>query len=508
MRVFTTTMLVLLLSGIASVHAVELFTDTLEVGNDTVVFAAQIPDGYDSMFPPAIVVAWHSWGNTQAEIFANTAFDDEANLRGWILASHAGPNGTHWNNHDAQRHCAIMLEWLSEHYPFALDSIYMIGGSMGGAAGQIWHENNCGTHDFLIAATAGGSQIIDTYLRANQYVAEGDTNRSMRELFGGLPGTSDSIDYEYHRASAIYLADTMESLHFNSLTLPVWSRWGASDLEIYAYGYPARVYQRYRFGHTSLTAFAPSGIANHGILVMHPDEVFDWLAQFSVNRYPDTLSLAADENDDYYYTSVALGTTPYTFGRCSVRKKDTERRLDISLIRNIQEIAVRFEFPWSRYDTLWGEWTNEDAAIIEPSISLEDIPRVLEVYRSDGHAVQFTSLGNETSITLAESGEFIVVFEPTYADEPNHRIANTFRLTKSYPNPFNASTTLQIESPRPVSKEIVIYDIQGRVVKTINTQLTPGVNQLRFDGSRLSSGIYFAAFEGELMTPLKLMLLK
>ncbi|MBU0691899.1 T9SS type A sorting domain-containing protein [bacterium] len=488
--------------------AVEFVNESLEVGGDTVIFVAQIPDGYNPESSSAIVVAWHSWGNNQYEIFDNTEFDDEANRRGWILTSHYGPGSIHWNNHDAQRHCDIMLDWLFENYPYDPDSIYMIGGSMGGAAGQVWHVNNCGSNDHLIAATAGGSQILDTQLRAIQYLAEGDTNRSMRDLFGGLPGFSDSVDYEYHRASAVYLADTTESLHFNSLTLPVWNRWGSSDLEVYAYGYPARVYERLRTGATELTAFAPSDIANHGLLIMWPEGVCNWLSRFSVNRYPDTISIAADEADDYYYSYVELGSRPFTFGRYGVWKSEADRRLDISLIRNIQEITVRFEFPWSRYDTLWGEWSNEDGTITNPVVHLQDIPRVLEAYRSDGSPFQYVMQEDELVITLAENGEYVIVFEPTFAREPPRSIAVQYRLLNSYPNPFNASTTLQIESPRSASKQILFYDIQGRIVKKLNVQLSPGVNQLPFEGEGLSTGIYFAVMEGETLTPLKLMLLK
>ncbi len=500
-------LIVCYLLGARVVLAVEFVEETITQGSDTVIFKAQIPDEYDQNSPPAIVVAWHSWGSNQNEIFA-TAFDDEANLRGWILTSHYGQSYSHWNNHEAQRHCEIMLDWLLENYPFDTDSIYMIGGSMGGAAGQVWHVNNCGLDDYLIAATAGGSQIIDTHLRAEQYLAEGDTNRSMHDLFGGLPGVGDSVDYEYHRASAVHLADTTESLHFNSLTLPVWSRWGTSNLEIYAYGYPAGVYSRLRTGAPGLTAFEPSGIANHGILIMWPEGVFDWVSQFTVDRYPDQISISADEADDYYYTAVDLGSAPYTFGRYGVSKSEEDRRLDISLIRNIQDITVHFVFPWSEFDTLWGTWICEDLMITDPVIHLRNTPRIQTIARVDGGPAHYQIHDDETEITLSENGDFVVIFEPVGIGQRPVATADDYRFVSAYPNPFNASTTLQIESPRNSSKQVLFFDIQGRIVKKLVAQLQPGINQITFNGKGLSSGLYFSVLEDETTRPLKLMLLK
>lgn len=496
------------LLSMGTAQAQEYVEEIIAQDADIVIFAAQIPEGYDPASPPAIVVAWHSWDNDQYEIFENTAFDDEANRRGWILTSHIGQSYIHWNNFEAQRHCDIMLDWLAENYPYDPDSIYMIGGSMGGAAGQVWHVNNCGSNDHLIAATAGGSQIIDTQLRAEQYLAAEDTNRSMRDLFGGLPGASDSVDYEYHRASAVHLADTTQSLHFNSLTLPVWSSWGTSDVEILAYGDPALLYQELRTGDPQLSEFFPSGINNHGLLIMWPEGVFNWLSQFSVNRYPDAISVAADEADDYYYTSVELGPAPYTFGRYRVVKNETERRVDINLIRNIQEITIHFEFPWSTYDTLWGTWANEDASIIDAVVRLADTPRILTVSRADGGAAHYQIFEDTAEITLTENGEFLITFEPVAIEPFAPVIASQCRLLSTYPNPFNESTTLQIESPRNSMKRILFYDIQGRLVKQQTVSLTQGLNKILFISNGLSSGIYFTVIEHENTYPLKLMLLK
>jgi hypothetical protein len=497
-----------LFNGLAA-NALESVEEVLVDGADTVIFAAQIPDGYSPDSPPAIVVAWHGWGSSQYEIFSSTEFDTEANRRGWILTSHIGQTYTHWNNYQAQRHCRIMLDWLTEHYPFDRDSIYMIGGSMGGAAGQVWHVNNCGSDDYLVAATAGGSQILDLEYRALQYLADGDTNTTMRDLFGGLPGVSDSTDYEYHRASAVYLADTTESMHFNALTLPVWCSWGSSQLELIAYALPALDYQLYyRAGIPELNEFFPSEINQHGYRIMWAEGVCNWLSRFSVNRYPDHLSIAADENDDYYYTTAELGQTAYTFGRYAVLKNPQERRIDITLIRNIQALAVNFDFPWANYDTLRGFWSSLDESVENPVIRLHHTPQIDTIYREDGIGIEYSLEQEQAEIPLAEDGEYTVVFEPQEVESPNQIVVQDYAILAAYPNPFNAEVSLRISSPRASVRQLQLFNVQGQIVYSAPVLLQPGENQVSLNASSFGSGIYFVTIQIESIRPLKLIHLK
>jgi len=102
----------------------------------------------------------------------------------------------------------------------------------------------------------------------------------------------------------------------------------------------------------------------------------------------------------------------------------------------------------------------------------------------------------------------VITFEPVAIGYPAPVIASQYRLLGTYPNPFNASTTLEIESPRNSTKQILFYDIQGRLVKQQTVSLSPGLNNIQFDSQGLSTGIYFAQIENESVHPVKLMLLK
>jgi len=66
---------------------------------------------------------------------------------------------------------------------------------------------------------------------------------------------------------------------------------------------------------------------------------------------------------------------------------------------------------------------------------------------------------------------------------------------QNYPNPFNPNTTIQYQLPEPGLVKLVVYDVLGREVTTLLDEYKPaGSYSLRFDGSKLASGIYFFKF--------------
>ncbi len=79
-------------------------------------------------------------------------------------------------------------------------------------------------------------------------------------------------------------------------------------------------------------------------------------------------------------------------------------------------------------------------------------------------------------------------------------IAKGFTV-ESYPNPFNPSTTINYSLPSDANVKVVIYDIMGRIVKTLASESkTSGSYQVTWDGTnsngvRVTSGIYLYRFE-------------
>jgi hypothetical protein len=65
-------------------------------------------------------------------------------------------------------------------------------------------------------------------------------------------------------------------------------------------------------------------------------------------------------------------------------------------------------------------------------------------------------------------------------------------LFQNYPNPFNPTTKIKFNVPKSDNVKIIIYDITGREVQTlVNEKLQPGTYETTFDGSQLTSSVYF-----------------
>jgi hypothetical protein len=89
-------------------------------------------------------------------------------------------------------------------------------------------------------------------------------------------------------------------------------------------------------------------------------------------------------------------------------------------------------------------------------------------------------------------------------------VPGTFKLGQNYPNPFNPTTTLPLELIRDGHVSIKIFDIGGRLVKTLyDGYLYAGSYDFKFNGSGMSSGQYlYRVTSGDLSVTKKMVLLK
>jgi len=84
------------------------------------------------------------------------------------------------------------------------------------------------------------------------------------------------------------------------------------------------------------------------------------------------------------------------------------------------------------------------------------------------------------------------------------------KLYSNYPNPFNPITNVQFSMCNAGNVKLVVYDIQGREVQTlVNEYMKPGTYEATFDGSQLTSGVYFYRIStGDFTETRKMLLLK
>ena len=122
---------------------------------------------------------------------------------------------------------------------------------------------------------------------------------------------------------------------------------------------------------------------------------------------------------------------------------------------------------------------------------------------------------NLTPTTNTDSINFYLYRYPRILTGINQSgaIPKEYKLYQNYPNPFNPATKIKFdvkEDGRGNMEDVklVIYDITGREIETLlNETLQPGTYEVTFDGSNLSSGIYFYKLSTENYAAMKKMLL-
>jgi len=268
----------------------EIYTEYLvENGDTTDVFSYQIPSNYNNDNIHPLLVTFHHWGGNQNSNYS-TLYDEEANDRNWIMLSPYGGSSNNYNHQGMQNMVEKEIEWMMENFNINEQKIYMLGGSMGGASGAIYANNHLDPTKPMVAATASASGILDCERRA----IEMDGNNSMIEWFGG---NWDEVPFEYHRNSAVYFADTTQSMHYNLLHTPLYLDFGSTE--------PHRTHAEDLYNlllHYNENMWIDNDpTPGHGYSVIDEEHSCEWLSQFELIDNPDIINVNLDEPSRTYW---------------------------------------------------------------------------------------------------------------------------------------------------------------------------------------------------------------
>lgn len=98
--------------------------------------------------------------------------------------------------------------------------------------------------------------------------------------------------------------------------------------------------------------------------------------------------------------------------------------------------------------------------------------------------------------------------EITGAEENLQPLAKNFTLGQNYPNPFNPVTKISFTVPVRSKIIVSLYNILGEKIRDLTNHIyNPGVYEIKFDGSDLSSGIYYYKMTAEDFVQIKKMVL-
>jgi hypothetical protein len=117
--------------------------------------------------------------------------------------------------------------------------------------------------------------------------------------------------------------------------------------------------------------------------------------------------------------------------------------------------------------------------------------------------------------SLSATTRPLIVFADTCAiitgvGNISNKIPGNYALSQNYPNPFNPITKISYDIPKSGLVTIKIYDILGKEIATlVNENKNPGKYIVDFDGSAISSGVYFYRLESNgFVATKKMMLIK
>ena len=126
-----------------------------------------------------------------------------------------------------------------------------------------------------------------------------------------------------------------------------------------------------------------------------------------------------------------------------------------------------------------------------------------DIYDWAGEAIDLTNDGG--GIIAIDNGQFgflrLSNIQNILINDYRNDLPTSFRLYNNYPNPFNPKTILKYDLPQNSFVEVIIYDMQGKVVNNlVNTNQSSGFKTIQWDatdnqGQSVSAGVYIYTIE-------------
>ncbi|HMN26378.1 MAG TPA: T9SS type A sorting domain-containing protein, partial [Ignavibacteriaceae bacterium] len=148
----------------------------------------------------------------------------------------------------------------------------------------------------------------------------------------------------------------------------------------------------------------------------------------------------------------------------------------------------------------WGNWTlfnNHNSGLIGDN-------QMVHSTRIDKNGYKYFCT-NDGGVSIYK-GDLVLGIENNIGGT----VVSGFKLFQNYPNPFNPSTVIKYQLPVAGKVTLKVYDLLAREVEVLVDKFQNiGEYDVKFDGNKLSSGVYFYSITaGEFNQTKKLILLK
>lgn len=95
-------------------------------------------------------------------------------------------------------------------------------------------------------------------------------------------------------------------------------------------------------------------------------------------------------------------------------------------------------------------------------------------------------------------------------EEDNLEPISDFNLRQNYPNPFNPATIINYTNPKDALVKLTVYNALGKkITELVNQNQSAGTYSVKFDASKLASGVYYYKLQaGEFEQTRKMILIR
>ena len=150
-----------------------------------------------------------------------------------------------------------------------------------------------------------------------------------------------------------------------------------------------------------------------------------------------------------------------------------------------------------QYYIYQGEFSD---SLLKIDSTLNNSFEISGLFSGETYFFRVSSLNGENNESLMSN---IITYTPSNELNVSHSLTLPYRicLDQNYPNPFNAVTMINYDLPDDGMVNITIYDIRGRVVRTlIDKQQTVGSRSIQWNatndvGAPVPTGIYLYTFQ-------------
>ncbi|MFZ1081908.1 MAG: T9SS type A sorting domain-containing protein [Candidatus Kryptoniota bacterium] len=388
----------------------------------------------------------------------------------------------------------------------------------------------------LFAGTTGGVFVLMNNADANQWVPQnsGLTNLNISSLFVSsgvlLAGTTTGVwtyqlsifpqltsveDVPFDQGGFVNLIWKASSLDTNTIYFSSYSIWRAIPQN----------------SSQNLVAFRPISIVERpstaksirNITTAEGTFAFQWIANEQAHRLSTysydapTLydSMAGTNGIEYFMVSAE------TYNENIFYDSNIDSGYSVDNLAPVAPVGVAAVFSAGNVVLHW-------MPNVEPDL------KNYQVYRSDStistpklmtpYATTMDTLFNDANPLSGKTAYYVicaqdihgnlsspsneVAFTPTGVHNQQGNTPTIFDLNQNYPNPFNPSTTINYQLPATRFVTLKVYDVLGREVATlVNEKENAGSYAVKFDGSRLASGVYFYQLQAENFSQTKKLIL-